>query len=250
MNILEKVQRFYHAYKGEKGVIGKTEKGKDVYFFKVEKTPYPVIIAQYGMHAREYITCDLALKHIKYFSRCGKVGTVYFIPAVNPDGIEICVNGNPLKKSNALGVDLNLNFPARWGTGDGNSKILGQENFIGARPLCAKESLALFCFTLAVKPDKTVSFHSKGEEIYYYFDQEDGVRDFVLAKKLQSATGYAVKLTSNSAGGYKDWCISRLKIPSFTIEVGNDNLSHPIDLKYSGRIFKKCKNVINVLTEN
>ena len=43
-------------------------------------------------------------------------------------------------------------------------------------------------------------------------------------------TGYTIKNVENvSSGGYKDWCVSKLNIPSVTIEVGRDNLYHPLD---------------------
>jgi len=46
-----------------------------------------------------------------------------------------------------------------------------------------------------------------------------------------------------SCGGYKDYCVSKLKIPSLTIEVGSDNLLHPIDEKHLDEIFYRHKNI-------
>ena len=40
-------------------------------------------------------------------------------------------------------------------------------------------------------------------------------------------TGYKIVDAKGSAGGYKDWCVQKLKIPAFTIEVGNDRYAHP-----------------------
>lgn len=252
MSVIYELEKFYINFNGEKGIFGKSHFNKNLYYFKVSKTPKPVVIAQYSIHAREYITSHLAMEQIKEYTASGKVGTVYFLPMVNPDGVEICLTENPLYKSNGRGVDLNVNFPARWGTGATNSVYSGSENGIGEYPLSEMESKSLCDFTLKIKPNATLSYHSKGEEIYFEFFQK-GVRflrDFSLAKTLADYTGYALKSTPNSSGGYKDWCIQTLKIPAFTIEVGSDNLVHPIGKENLGEILEKNRKVINILTEN
>ena len=252
MNVLNKLDRYYNEFKGEKFSIGKTYLGKDIYCFCVSKTLHPKIVVTYSIHAREYITTFLALKQIERFRKHGKRGTVYFIPAVNPDGIEICLKAKPLYKANARGVDLNVNFDAGWGKGKTNVFSPADENYVGKCPFSERETRALRDFTLAVNPSATISYHSKGEEIYYEFHQDEKAkrRDYLIAEKLAFVTGYKIKSTPNSYGGYKDWCIERLKIPAFTIEVGKDNLKHPITRKNLGKIYRKNKKVICTLTES
>lgn len=251
MNVLEELYSFYKSFDGVKGYIGSSEKGKPLYYFAVEKTPYPVVVAQYAVHAREYITTYLAMLQIKDFIERGLCGTVYFVPAVNPDGIEIAIKENPLYKANANGVDLNVNFDARWGTGENNVFVKSPQNYVGECPFSESETRALRDFTLFVRADATISYHSKGEEIYWEFGQVGAARkrDYAIASALSLSTGYPLIETKGSAGGYKDWCVERLGIPSFTIEVGSDELSHPIGKEYSNDIFQKNKNVIKVLTE-
>ena len=67
----------------------------------------------------------------------------------------------------------------------------------------------------------------------------------LLALSIADTTGYAIKSTPNSAGGYKDWCIQKLKIPALTIEVGKDSLSHPIKEEYLDEIYCENKGVIS-----
>lgn len=249
--MVEKIKNFYLSFKGEKGIYGKSHFNRDLYYIKVSKSLFPKLIVQYSIHAREYITSLLSLKQIEHFIKFGKKGTVYFLPLTNPDGVDICEKHNPLYKANGRGVDLNVNFPAKWGLGKTNQIKCGIENFIGEYPLSELESKALCDFTLKVKPNATVSYHSKGEEIYWRFTQTKTqlAKDFYLAKLLAKATGYTLKETPYSCGGYKDWCIETLKIPSFTIEVGSDNLTHPIGEEHLQSIFEKNKRVINILTE-
>ena len=97
----------------------------------------------------------------------------------------------------------------------------------------------------------TVSYHAKGEEIYYDFYQTGRIRerDLEIAKAVATVTGYKIVENLPSAGGYKDWCVEKLKIPSLTIEVGSDSLTHPIGKESLTAIFNKNKMVIKVLTE-
>lgn len=251
MDILQKLEDFYLKFRGEKGTIGKSIENRNIYYFCVKKTSKPIIICQYAIHGREYITTYLALKQIKNFRLNKNVGTVYFIPAVNPDGIYRSLYKNPLYKANARGVDLNVNFSARWGTGQKNVTIPSSENYIGEYPFSEKESIALRDFTLKIKPHLTLSYHSKGEEIYWEFFQPKKVRerDIKYASIISSITGYPLVECLNSAGGYKDWCIEKLKIPAVTIEVGNDNLTHPIKETELKTIYKQNKKVLTHLTK-
>ena len=268
MDALNEVYDFYRAFAGEKFSVGTSVLGRDIPCMKCG-TGRPFVIVQYAIHAREWITSLLALSHISNFS---SRGTFYFLPVTNPDGVALALNGLSsvkersradflrglnggddfsLWKANANGVDLNVNFDARWGAGIKNVFSPARENFVGSSPESEPETRALAAFTQNVCPDATVSYHSKGEEIYWYFEQEpcDSERDFRIARALAATTGYAPAYTPGSAGGYKDWCIRALHIPSFTIEVGSDGLEHPVGLSQLGRIAAQNKYVPATLAE-
>lgn len=131
----------------EVGVIGKTVLRQPIPYIKIGNGGARIIITG-GIHAREYITTLLVLKLASIAEKQYPKGTIYFIPAVNPDGIRLCTEGlsffkalltNPsqsslssaelvkiaenlisynrnddfrLWKANANGVDLNVNFDA------------------------------------------------------------------------------------------------------------------------------------------
>ena len=247
MDIYQKTQCFYQGVTTEKRMIGRSFFGRDIFAVKVGNGN-PVGIAQYAIHGREYITAELAFRH---YERGVYKGSLWLIPLANPDGALLSQKGlqsveseedknNLLKwnkgedfslwKANGRGVDLNVNFPARWGEGEKNVKKAGAENYIGEHPLSERETQALAKFTEEISPDYTVSYHTKGEEIYWYFYQSKEVysRHVALAKILAKSTGYPLKSPGNSVGGYKDWCIQRFAIPSFTIEAGKDSFFHPL----------------------
>lgn len=248
MDIYEKISSFYQSIATEKQIIGKSVLGRDIYAVKIGYGR-PTGIAQYAIHGREYIVARLAEEHAALGL---STGSCWIIPLTNPDGALLsqcgissvahekrktellALNGGnkdfSLWKANARGVDLNVNFAASWGKGKHNLRVAGGENYVGARPFSEPETLALKNFTQKIKPDYTVSYHTKGEEIYWYFYQSMRTcpRDKTLAQVLSEATGYPLGDARGSAGGYKDWCIQKLGIPSFTIEAGLDSFTHPI----------------------
>ena len=247
MGIFEEVAAFFERYRGDKYIYGTSEEGRPLYAIRVGHGD-AVGISQYSIHAREWVTAFLGLEHIR---RGVKKGSVWFLPCTNPDGVVLATEGLgaiseahreflkkcnicddfSLWKANIKGVDLNVNFPAKWGMGADNRFEAGPESYVGEFPLCAKESRALAAFTERVRPKFTVSWHTKGEEIYWEFHQlRTRRRDRKYAEVLSRATGYPLVTVKNSAGGYKDWCIEKLGIPAFTVETGADEARHPLGL--------------------
>ena len=269
MDIYQTISKFYETVNTEKSVIGKSVFGRKIYALKIGDGS-PVGIAQYAIHGREYATSQLALKH---FKRGVFKGSFWIVPLVNPDGALLSQMGLAsvkrktdrkrllllgggkedfsLWKANGRGVDLNVNFDARWGTGAKNVFCAGSENYIGQKPFSEPETLALKIFTEKIKPDYTVSYHTKGEEIYWYFYQSMRTcpRDKALASALSRSTGYPLAYAKGSAGGYKDWCIQTLKIPSFTIEAGEDRFCHPLGEEALEDIFEKNANALYDLSK-
>lgn len=249
MDIYQKISSFFQSTATEKQIIGKSILGRNIYAVKIG-CGRPTGIVQYAIHGREYIVARLAERHAELGVH---TGSCWLIPLANPDGALLSECGLSsvadekrqkqllalnkqstdfsLWKANARGVDLNVNFAAEWGKGVKNVRTAGAENYIGTRPFSEPETLAIRNFTFKIKPDYTVSYHTKGEEIYWYFGQSTRTcpRDRTLAQVLSRATGYPLCEAQGSVGGYKDWCIQRFGIPSFTIEAGADTLTHPID---------------------
>lgn len=223
--IYDKIARFYDGYRKKKCIIGYSGEGRAIFAFHVGSPFGRQFISVYAIHGREWITAHLAIKHIKKGVQCGG----WIIPLSNPDGAVISQSRQPLWKANARGVDLNVNFDADWGSGVKNVRERGSENCIGDKPFSESESAALAAFTRKVSPFVTFSFHTKGGEIYWEFD---GKGDKEGAEILSRATGYPAVKIRGSAGGYKDWCIQKLGIPSYTIECGSDRLKHPIKRLY------------------
>lgn len=248
---------------------GKSVLGKNILATHVGSYDGVQILIQGGIHAREYISTLLMIEQARYLYATDAVqnGGIYFLFLTNPDGAEIVLDGiNSVPcditkqylvlanngfdfsqyKANINLVDLNTNFDADWGTGGQNVRCPNTENFIGFYPNSEREVQSLINFTRQVRPSLTISYHSKGEVIFYGFpgqSEQDIVRDRQIGEQLSATTGYPLIFTENSSGGYKDWCIQTLGIPAYTIEVGDVNLEHPIMEENLPEIFEQNKDV-------
>ena len=206
----------------ETGCVGASRFGRLIPFVHMEGKGKPVLVTA-GIHAREHVSSLFAIKQIYKFFSVTHVSELLALNGGNHDF--------SLWKANAAGVDLNVNFDAKWGEGKLNSRIAGSENFVGERAFSEPETLALAEFTKKIKPCLTLSYHAKGREIYYEFGQSGATleRDRDIAEYAASLTGFTlINGTRGSAGGYKDWCIQSLKIPSLTLELAPDDMEHPL----------------------
>lgn len=249
---------------------GKSVLGKNILATHVGDYDGTQILIQAGIHAREYITTLLLVEQARYLFLNDLVhdGGIYFIFLTNPDGAEIVLDGiNSVGcditrkyltlanngssnfsqyKANINLVDLNTNFNALWGTGSQNVFCPATEDFVGFYPESEREVQSLINFTLKNRPKLTISYHTKGDVIYYGFEgqtSEDLSRDRSIGESLSELTGYPLILTERSSGGYKDWCINTLKIPAYTIEVGDENLPHPIGEESLPEIYERNRDV-------
>lgn len=243
--------------------VGKSVLGRSIYAIEIGEGP--VILIQYGIHAREYVTCDLAILHAKMLLQLNSCNIKYvLVPMANPDGTELALFGIKrsgcwrkwlklnfknfdfsLWKANVKGVDLNNNFDAEFRK-HSSSSVPSCQGYCGPYPLSEPETRCLVRLCYLYKPCLTLSFHTKGEEIYFDFFQShrNRIRDNKIANLFAQDFGYKIKFTQDiSSGGFKDWCVSTLGIPSLTIELANDSLSHPIKSKYAKELYLKTKNL-------
>ena len=252
-------------------VLGKSLLSQPIYAAHVGSYSGRQVIVQCAIHAREYITALLGVSLCEYYARQEFGGGAYFVFNVNPDGIRLVLDGADflpchkqrdfllsvsggadfsLYKANANAVDLNTNFDAKWGGGVQNLRCPAPESFIGYYPMSEKEVNLLASFTRDVSPYATISYHTKGEVIYYGFEGQNEnslARDEAVAYRLSAVTGYAPVLTENSTGGYKDWCIEQFDIPAFTIEVAPSDAPHPVGEEYLPTIIEQNKNILFAL---
>ena len=205
-----------------------------------------------AIHAREHVTAPIVVAMARRYLVAyagGGLPPCDFVPMVNPDGVELCAHGVEsapplyrerllalnggtdfaLWKANGVGVDANVNFDAAWGTGRANVFAPAPEGYVGPYPHSAPETRTLVRLTESRRYRLTLSYHCKGEVIYYGFGTGELSRHSLgAARYLATRLGYAVSPSVGSAGGYKDWFA--LHCPAgvaLTVEVGDDRFEHP-----------------------
>jgi g-D-glutamyl-meso-diaminopimelate peptidase len=219
-----------------------------------------------AFHANEWITTPLLMRFIDdtadaYYSEKSFRGknmkrilsevSLWIVPMVNPDGVELVLNGLAKShprydelyrmnkgsldfrnwKANIRGVDLNDQFPAYWAEERERRAVSepGERDYAGESPLTEPEAAAMAAFTKAHNFELVMAFHTQGQEIYWNYRDMEPLRSIVLAEVLAQASGYkAVKLIGSDAG-YKDWFIQEFSRPGFTVEVGAGTNPLPIE---------------------
>lgn len=129
-------------------------------------------------------------------------------------------------KSNARGVDLNKNFDGNWEGVQAKSSP-SYTDYKGESVLSEPEAAALADLATETDYDMYISYHSKGEIIYYDTDgnlPEVSRGSLELAKLASSQIKYNISSTKTAAnvnqGGFGDWVQLGLGKPSITIESG------------------------------
>lgn len=191
--------------------------------------------------------------------------SLFIIPAVDPDGIDLVTgeltsgeyydtavriaSGYPQFpfpsgwKANIRGIDLNLQYPAGWEQARENKAALGitspaPADFVGASPLSAPESRAMYDYTLSVDPALILAYHTQGEVIYWRFTDYEPAGAYEIGRAFSQLSGYALEDTPFVSGfaGYKDWFIQNYDRPGYTIEAGLGE--NPLPLSQFDRIYE------------
>ena len=260
-------------------VIGFTAYGRPLWALIIGDGERKVIYSA-AHHANEWITALVLLKFTEELAEAIKsngriygilakniaaAATIYIIPMVNPDGVDLVVGAIPQGsvpyeevrelatyypqipfpsgwKANLLGTDLNLQYPAGWlqareiKFSQGYIRP-GPRDYVVRAPLNQQESRALAEFTEAVDPILVLSYHSQGEVIYWQFRDYEVPGAEALAREFARLSGYALEDTpyESSFAGYKDWFIQQYRRPGFTIEVGQGE--NPLPLSQFDKIY-------------
>lgn len=240
-----------------------------------------------GVHGREWITSLLLLYFMEELleacsrdtSICGirirkmlESGGITFLPALNPDGIEISVTGAFLPgmeqhlgavlpeccrsveccrrwKANAGGVDINRNFDAGWDDMRCIAMERGisgpsPEGWTGEYPVSEPETRAVTELCERERFRHLIAFHSSGEEIYWNYRSFTPARSHIMARILAVSSGYSLSEPDRSAGaaGLKDWFMEKYRAPAFTVEVGSG--SSPLPLSGFRFIYNRLREML------
>ena len=225
-------------------------------------------------HANEWITALVLLKFaedvcsgaIPEARKILDTATIYMVPMVNPDGVDLVVGAVPPGsvayekaremadfypqipfpsgwKANLMGVDLNLQYPALWRLAreikfmQGYTRP-GPRDYVGRAPLTQIEARALAGYTEYIDPALVLAYHSQGKVIYWQFADYEVPGAEELGEEFARLSGYKLDDTpfESSFAGYKDWFIQNFRRPGYTIEVGEGE--NPLPLRQFDEIYR------------
>jgi g-D-glutamyl-meso-diaminopimelate peptidase len=259
------------------GTAGNSVLGKNLYYIKLGNGPNQVFYNG-SHHGLEWITSVLLMKFVENFSKAYADGTslagynvreiwnsstIYIIPMVNPDGVNLVLDGlqrdNPFYsdlirwnngstdfsrvwQANIRGVDLNHNYDASWELSKQAEATYGitgpgPTRFSGPYPESEPESKAVADFTRSHNFRLVLAYHSQGEVIYWTYSNLTPAESQRIVQLFAQVSGYVPSQTYGivSYAGYKDWFIQAYRRPGFTIEVGRG--TNPLPISQFNKIY-------------
>lgn len=181
------------------------------------------------------------------------------VPMVNPDGVNLVLNGTPEDtscrdqvvewnddstdfsnwKANINGIDLNDQFPALWeAEREGNPSTPGPRDYGGEAPLTEPEAAAMADLTRRRDFSRVLAFHTQGKVIYWGFEDLEPPEAKKIVNEFSKVSGYEPIQTIESYAGYKDWFIQEWQRPGFTVELGFGE--NPLPLSQFDEIYEEA----------
>jgi len=184
---ITKLVRFGESLNGEDIIALKVSKGAD----KGRDGRKPAVLYLGAQHAREWITPEMIRRLMHHFldgyprdktiRKLVNENELWFVPVANPDGYDWTFEpGQRLWRKNLRdnngdgqtapgdGVDLNRNYPTKWGyDNEGSSPDPASETYRGASPGSEPETQALDAFVRRVGFKFFVNYHSAAELLLY-----------------------------------------------------------------------------------
>ncbi len=232
---------------------GYSESGKEILMFTMGNGEKNALIVG-GIHAREHITTKYLLRCVEdycfeYEKGSGVFGgynlkelldeyTLYIIPCVNPDGLEIIsgrmkaeknvrINDISEYKANFNGVDLNRNFPLAWEQIKNGVNSPYSYYFKGYNSASESETKMLMNLCNENSFDFALSIHIKGNCIFWgdtYNTENNGLYK-AFAQDIATASGFIMTEESSKVnsygGGFENWFRHTYNKPGLCIELSN-----------------------------
>ncbi|WP_404459410.1 M14 family metallopeptidase [Oceanobacillus kapialis] len=259
---LEAIQEVYPFIR--QNIIGNSVMGKELIELQIGNGSKQVHLNG-SFHANEWITTPVIMRFLNEYALAltnhlpirGVFAlplltdtTLSVVPMVNPDGVNLVLNGASAAgdreqqvltinnqqedfsnwKANIRGVDLNNQYPALWDV-EAARKPTSPEprDFPGYSPLTEPEAIAMADLARQQTFDRMNAFHTQGEEIYWGFEGDEPPESEDIVMEYARVSGYEPVQYIDSYAGYKDWFIQEFQQPGFTVELGSGVNPLPIE---------------------
>lgn len=264
-------------------VIGTTPDGRDIYGIRLGVPADKAFLIFATIHADEYMNTPLCMEQIdtylqnwdvvykdgKTYGEILNSCNLYYIPCLNPDGMTLVQYGaealltedcREFIKSvgysepwtaNANGVDLNRNWDCSWNPSNvEHSTRPASMYYPGKKAFSEPETIAVrdWVNDNAKGLKGALSYHQKGNVIYWYSNQKEKTNEYKQTKKwaeaLEKLTGYEKGGDDkNDLRGLEyNWFNLVAHIPCIEIETGKGD-ALPLPYSVWRTIWRANKNV-------
>jgi carboxypeptidase T len=241
--------------------------GYDLYALKITNkninTKKPPIVIDGGIHAREMTPPEVVLQYAFFLLENYNINAdiswlvdyreIHIVPMMNPDGRKLAEQGYYWRKntnntdgcldSERWGVDLNRNYPFKWGIGEGSSIDPCSQTFRGSGPESEPEIFNYLNYVRRVIPDQKgtgdidaspdsamgvyLNCHSYGNVILHPWgwtsSYPPNIELVLIAEKMANLTGYEYRSSLYAVNGVaRDWAYGELGCVSYTLEMGEE----------------------------
>lgn len=243
------IDQLIHTYPFiNKKVIGYSVLKRPIYELTIGNGPYYTHFNA-SFHGNEWITTPALLQCVNEYARlltdeindqsiinAFDKTTISIVPMVNPDGVDLVVNGLESAgdftdavflmnesnedfsrwKANINGIDLNKQFPANWDLEQNRKyKYPTFRDFPGKSPLSQPESIAMATLTKHNNFHRVHALHTQGEEIYWGFQKLEPMIAEKIVSQYALVSNYKAVRNIDNYAGYKDWFIKTFRQSSF-----------------------------------
>lgn len=278
--------------------VGKSEFGLEMSTVRIgyAKAKKNAVFIVGNIHAREDYSSKFVMKFLNLFllslenqsamypsaKKILDSLDIYIMPVANPDGLKIAhedfagiedsfarykddillINTYAEWKANGKGIDLNSSFD------DGNHALKQAENnclcaasegYKGAYPAQAKETKILQHFIDSIRPIMTISFHTKGNILYWadkqthpWFKNLDTKINKEVAAKSGFVLGTIGKKAAIYSSGLENYARKRLKRFGVCVELSRPiggGVQHP-DNAFNTEVWEKAWMIPEVYLQN
>ncbi|MGN8646460.1 M14 family metallopeptidase [Gracilibacillus sp. HCP3S3_G5_1] len=199
------------------------------------------------------------LEMLTYFEN----NTLSLVPMVNPDGVNLVINGAEAAgtqqdfvlslnngnidfsgwKANINGVDLNNQYPALWEVEAARKPDSpAPRDFPGYTPLSEPEAIAMADLARERSFEIVNAFHTQGEVIFWGFQGLEPPESETIVREFSRVSGYEPIQYVDSFAGYKDWFIQEFRQPGYTVELGSG--VNPLPISQCDEIYQETLGIM------
>lgn len=263
-------------------IVGKSVMQKPIYGITIGRGNKKIQING-SFHANEWITTPILMKLVNEYLlaitnnwqvACKSVEKYYsstqlvIVPMVNPDGVDLVLNGPPAKlkksllainrgnpdfsawKANIRGVDLNNQFPANWEIEKKRKepKQPAPRDYPGDSPLTEPEAVAMAKLAEQIDFSLLLALHTQGEEFYWGYEGFEHEKASKIAAEFAKVSNYEAVKFIDSHAGYRDWFIKKFRQPGFTLELGKG--VNPLPLSQFNKMYTAMRAIFLVALDS